>query len=279
MSTAATPNQSPFVALRVSDRDGTGAGLDRALRRWDGGSVLARGLDLVWIVLAALFLILPLSAVVSAGISGLFLLKPAVWMAALTSVLVSALSTVLLLILALPMAAAVAMGRSTLIEISGILGLAASPLVIGTGLFIVIYPFADPFALALPVTALVNAVMALPFALRILRPAAAQIEAEHGRLADSLDLRGWARLRWLMLPRLGRPLGFAAGLTGALAMGDLGVITLFADPDTATLPLQMYRLMGAYRMEQAAGAALLLLILSFGLFWIFDRGGRANADA
>jgi thiamine transport system permease protein len=37
--------------------------------------------------------------------------------------------------------------------------------------------------------------------------------------------------------------------------------------------------MGAYRMEQAAGAALLLLILSFGLFWIFDRGGRANADA
>jgi thiamine transport system permease protein len=59
----------------------------------------------------------------------------------------------------------------------------------------------------------------------------------------------------------------------------LGVITLFANPDTATLPLQMYRLMGAYRMEQAAGAALLLLILSFGLFWIFDRGGRANADA
>jgi thiamine transport system permease protein len=37
--------------------------------------------------------------------------------------------------------------------------------------------------------------------------------------------------------------------------------------------------MGAYRMESAAGAALLLLALSLGLFWIFDRGGRVNADA
>jgi len=74
-------------------------------------------------------------------------------------------------------------------------------------------------------------------------------------------------------------LGFSAGLTAALSMGDLGVIALFADPDRATLPLQVYRLMGAYRMDQAGAAALLLLILSLGLFWAFDRGGRVNAAA
>jgi thiamine transport system permease protein len=60
-------------------------------------------------------------------------------------------------------------------------------------------------------------------------------------------------------------------------MGDLGVITLFADPDTATLPLQIYRLMAAYRMEDAAAGSLLLLLLSLGLFWLFDRGGRGFA--
>jgi thiamine transport system permease protein len=32
--------------------------------------------------------------------------------------------------------------------------------------------------------------------------------------------------------------------------------------------------MGAYRMDQAAGAALLLALLAFGLFWLFDFGGR-----
>jgi thiamine transport system permease protein len=73
-------------------------------------------------------------------------------------------------------------------------------------------------------------------------------------------------------------MGFAAGLTAALAMGDLGVIALFADPDRATLPLQVYRLMGAYRLEAAAGAALLLMLLSLSMFWLFDKGGRVNAD-
>ena len=66
----------------------------------------------------------------------------------------------------------------------------------------------------------------------------------------------------LLLPRLAPQIGFAAGLTGALSAGDLGVIALFADQDRATLPLQMYRLMGAYRMEAAAGAALLLLLMA-----------------
>ena len=87
-------------------------------------------------------------------------------------------------------------------------------------------------------------------------------------------MTGWAWLRWVVLPRIKPSLGFAAGLAAALSMGDLGVIALFADGQTATLPLAMYRLMGAYQMDAAAGAALLLVGLSLCLFWICDRGGR-----
>ena len=158
-------------------------------------------------------------------------------------------------------------------------GLAVSPLVLGTGLFILLFPLVRPDRLALPVTAVTNAVMALPFALRALVPAVARIERDYGRLATSLGLTGWGRLRRLVLPRLTRPLGFAAGLAAALSMGDLGVIALFADAETATLPLQLYRLMGAYRMDDAAGAAVLLLALSLAAFWAMDRGGRMDADA
>ena len=43
-------------------------------------------------------------------------------------------------------------------------------------------------------------------------------------------------------------------------MGDLGVIALFAGDREATLPLLVQRLMGAYRMEEAAAAALLLVV-------------------
>lgn len=57
------------------------------------------------------------------------------------------------------------------------------------------------------------------------------------------------------------------------------MIALFADPERVTLPLQMVRLMGAYQMEAAAGAALVLLALSLGIFWICDKGGQAGAEA
>lgn len=267
-----------FAALKLSRGDGFGTGLDRAIRRWDGAGGVARLQDGLWITLAALFLLLPLSAIVLSGLAGMVQLPWPVFRAAGVSVAVTAASTLLLLALALPMAAAIAAERRGLVELVGILGLAASPLVIGTGLFILIRPVANPTALALPVTALVNAVMALPFALRILVPAARQTVARYGRLGLSLDMGHWAFFRRVLIPRMRPQIGFAAGLAAALSMGDLGVIALFADAEIATLPLQIYRLMGAYQMQAAAGAALLLLLMSMGVFWLLDRGGRAHAE-
>ena len=57
-------------------------------------------------------------------------------------------------------------------------------------------------------------------------------------------------------------------------MGDLGVIALFAPPNLETLPLLMYRLMESYQIAAAGGVALCLVGLSFGLFWLCDKGGR-----
>ncbi|MFV0513520.1 MAG: thiamine/thiamine pyrophosphate ABC transporter permease ThiP [Jhaorihella sp.] len=267
-----------LAALRAARGEGPGGGLDRALRRWDAQGRAAKLLDGGVIALAALFLVLPLAAIVSAGLPALFSLPAGVWRAALFSGGVAVASTGLLLALALPMAAAAAVGRRAGVELAGLLGLAASPLVIGTGLFVVLYPLADPFALALPVTALVNALMALPFALRILVPRAIQVVERYGRLGLMLDMAGWPFVRRVLLARMRPQIGFAAGLTAALSMGDLGVIALFADAEQATLPLQIYRLMGAYRMQAASGAALLLLLLSVAAFWILDRGGRGHAE-
>ena len=230
----------------------------------------------------AVFLLAPLAMIVLRGLPGLLSLPPQVLAATGRSLAVALSSAALTLALTLPLAITIhGLGRrgGRLVEGLGTLTIAASPLVIGTGLFIALFPVADPVALALPITALVNAVMALPFCLRALAPAVAQVEGDFGQLASALGLTGWARLRIVLLPRLRRPLGFAAGLAAALSMGDLGVIALFADPDAATLPLQLFRLMSSYRMDDAAAAALLLLICSLALFWVFDRGGRIDADA
>ncbi len=266
------------LAARFSLPSAFGAGLDAPQNRWEAGTGGLRLVDGIVIAAAALFLLAPLTAVILSGLPRLLSLPEQVWRAALWSLCVALGATALSLVVALPVALGTARLRwGKALETVGMLPLATSALVVGTGLFLILRPVAAPGTLALPVTALVNAVMALPFCLRALIPAARAIEADYARLADSLAMAGLARLRYLTLPRMRRPLGFAAGLTAAMSMGDLGVIALFADPDRTTLPLQMYRLMSAYRMADAAGAAVLLMLFSFGLFWLFDRGGRAHA--
>lgn len=239
-------------------------------RRW--GDVLVIGL-------AAAFLLVPLGAVVMRGMPGLLLLPETVWAALGRSVSVALMSTLVTVAAALALALTVAArGRgAAVMDLMAVLPLATSGLVLGVGLFLLVQPVMIPSRAALPVTVLVNAVLTLPFVYRLLLPQAVAMLADYGRLAESLGLRGWARLRWLVLPRLARPLGFGAGISMAFSMGDLGVIALFAGDREATLPLVVQRLMGAYRMDQAMGAALVLVLVSFALFWAFDALGRRHA--
>ena len=214
--------------------------------------------------------------VIVQGVPRIADLPEAVWIAAGRSLVMALISAALTLGLALALALAVAQGQRG-IEAAGMLPIVASPLVLGTGLFLLLRHVVSAQQMALPVTVAINAVMALPFALRILIPAARALRADYGRLAASLGMQGWARLRLLTLPRLARPLGFAGGLSAALAMGDLGVITLFADSRNPTLPLLLFQLMNSYRLADAAACAVVLMAISFALFWIFDKGGRHAA--
>ena len=240
-----------------------------------------KAMDTVAITLAAAFLILPLAALVARGLPGLTNLPQGLIGATGRSLAIALASTVLATMAALALALATArraMGHR-LYDAAATFPLAASSLVIGTGLFLILRPYAAPSDLAIPVTIATNATLALPYSYRLLAPAARTLHADYSRLTASLALTGAARLRLVILPQLARPLGFGAGITAALSMGDLGVITLFAGQTNATLPLYIHSLMGSYRMEQAAAASLLLLTLSFALFALFDGIGRRHAPA
>lgn len=260
-----------MIAWRVTGPAAMGAGLDRTVQRWDSGPV---AIDALVVGLATLFLIVPLAMILLKGLPGLADLPVSIWWAALRSIAVAVVSAALCVTLALTLA----LWGGPVVAVVGVLPLAASGLVVGTGAFLLVYPFINPAKLALVVTALVNATMALPFVLRAIRPAVADVQADFGRLGAALGLRGWSWVRIVVLPRVRGPLGFGAGIAAALSMGDLGVIALFAGEAQETLPLAMFRLMGAFRMEAAAGAALVLVTLTFAIFWICDQGGRHDAD-
>ena len=266
------------VAGRLTLPTGFGVGQDRPglVPSPPGWRALGDG---ILLALAAVFLALPLLNVLTGGLPYLADLPAPVWQAALRSLWMAVISAALASIwgLSLALAAARDLRARRWIELAAMLPMAASGLVLGTGLFLILWPWTSPEALALPVTILVNSTMALPFLYRLLLPEAEALHHGYDRLSTTLGLSGLARLRHVTLPRLARPLGLGCGIAAALAMGDLGVIALFAGENSATLPLVVQRLAGAYRMDLAAAASLLLVTLSFALFSICDLGGRRAA--
>lgn len=269
-----------LFATGFATRTGFGAGLDGAAERWDGRRPGALAADAALIVAAVLFLGGPLMGALWHGVPGLTEMGGGVWLAAARSVAVALVAAALSVAMAFSLAALIVAAEARFaiaakgVEALGLMTLALSPFVTGVALFILIAPHASPFRFALGLTALVNAMMALPFALRMLLPALRSAQEDYARLAASLGMGPWARLRLVWLPRLRRPLGFALGLAAALAMGDLGVIALFSTPEAPTLPLYMHGLMSAHRLGAAGGVALLLTLLAFSLFWVFDAWGR-----
>ncbi len=151
------------------------------------------------------------------------------------------------------------------------------PLVIGTGYFVLLSPHVYVFDWVYPIVLLVNVLMGVPFVIRTLGPVMRRQRSRYNALCENLGLHCWHRFRLVDFPLLRKPLALSAALVAAIAMGDLGVIALFGSSDTATLPLLIYQLMGAYRMDHAMVTAALLLVACFGLYWLIERlvGGHA----
>jgi len=80
-------------------------------------------------------------------------------------------------------------------------------------------------------------------------------------------------------PLLGREIGIVLALGFGFSLGDLAVISLFGTNSFVTLPWAMYQALGAYRTNEAATIAALMLILVLGVFWLLPGLFRRWADA
>ena len=248
-----------------------------AIERGDAHNFATRALDVIAFALAALVVAGPVAGAIISAASGTFtdiLADPAFHRALAGSLAIALPAGFLSAALATAIAYGVAHLQITRRSSPAARALSASasallivpPFALAAGLFIALRPLADPAALALPLVALVNALTALPIALRIIGPPVLANAERHGRLAASLGVSGLARLRLIEAPLLRAPLGLALATVIAFSVGDLGVAALFGMGDNMTLPLYVYSLIGSYRMEQGGAAALLLCALILVLF-------------
>ena len=248
-----------------------------------------KSFHLALILLASVYVAMPLLSMLLDALTGPLLkviTRAALWQSiantlfiGLSAALLSVSAGWFLLRYSASLALAGQPGRARLVDLAGSIVYVVPPLVIGTGMFVLLSPHVDVFSWVYPIVISVNALMGLPFVIRTLGPALRQNHARYHLLCQSLALTGWNRFRYLEWPLLRRPLGLATALVAALAMGDLGVIALFGTPDTATLTLLIYQQLGAYLIPHATVTALLLLLLCLTVFWLLERGIGGKLDA
>ena len=171
------------------------------------------------------------------------------------------------------------MAAGQALEVSGMVILAMPGIVLATGFFLLLN---DTFGLPQSPYGLVilsNALMALPYALKVLDNPMRDLAERYTPLCLSLDIHGWHRLRLIELRALKRPLAQALAFASVLSIGDFGVVALFGNEHFRTLPFYLYQQIGSYRSNDGAVTALLLLLLCFLLFTLIERLPSRHAKA
>ncbi len=275
-----------FVALLMRSREDNGEQNASLARRPPRRLPLAvRAADAAMIVGGGLYVAGPIAAIAASGFNAEFLRlsgEVSVQRAVLTSLLLGALAGLLAVLLALAVAstrktlASRHSGAASLVSRGALMILVVPTTALGAGWFLLANRFMDPSSVALPVVVAINAVMALPFALNVIRPQYDAGRDRYDRLAAALGVVGYDRWRLIDWPALRRPLASAFAFAFALSLGDLGVIALFGSETVQTLPWLVLARMGAYRTADAAGLALLLGLFCLALMAASDRMATEN---
>lgn len=243
----------------------------------------------IWLMVTTCLLIAPLVTILVDGARGpvlMVLQMPAFWQALGGSSLIALTASLLAVLMSLIILFALRASHEAAYKADLLLAsmnrldryalilLAFPPLTLSAGLFLVLRHWMPVLEIGLYIAILVQAILSIPYILKLIIPAFQQASQQYGPLARNLNLSFWARCRYVDAPLLSRPLGLAFGISAAFAAGDLAIISLFGSQDVQTLPLLLYRLSGAYRVEAAAVVAVSLIIFCLILFWLGDRGMR-----
>lgn len=237
--------------------------------------------DGLLITLALLLMLPPLLAVLVDGINPAMLnalLQPPLWQALWTSLRIAVAAGVLSVVLTMmllwssrELRARNAQLAGQTLELSGMLILAMPGIVLATGFFLLLNNTIGLPESADGIVIFANALMAIPYALKVLETPMRDITARYTPLCESLGLAGFNRLKVVELRALKRPLAQALAFACVLSIGDFGVVALFGNDDFRTLPFYLYQQIGSYRSQDGAVTALLLLLLCFLLFTVIEK--------
>ena len=121
---------------------------------------------------------------------------------------------------------------------------------------------------------LAHSLVAFPFAVRSLLPALRSVPAGLREAAQVLGAGPWTVWKTVDLPILARALLVAAVFSLVISLGEFGATVFVARPQTPTMPLAIYRLLGqpgSLNYGQAMAMSCLLMLVTVGGFLFLER--------
>ena len=119
-----------------------------------------------------------------------------------------------------------------------------------------------------------QAIVALPLVVRTLAPVLRAIDDRQRQVAATLGARPWQVLATVDLPIIWRPLLAAVGLALAVSLGEFGATSFLARPDSPTLPVVIYRLIGRPGVDNlgmALAASVILAVVTVTVMGVVER--------
>ncbi len=119
-----------------------------------------------------------------------------------------------------------------------------------------------------------HTLVAMPFVVRSVLPALRAIAPGIQESASVLGASGWQIWRLIDLPLISRGLIVGATFAFTVSMGEFGASSFIARPDTPTMPLVIYRLLGqpgATNYGQAMAMSVLLMAVCAVSFVLIER--------
>jgi thiamine transport system permease protein len=183
------------------------------------------------------------------------------WHAVVNSLAYAAAATAIALAVGTLAAVAVTWRRARWLDLLVMVPLGASAVMLGFGFVIGFDTGVLDVRGSFWIVPVAQALVALPFVVRVAAPALRGVDPRLREAAAVLGAAPARVRREIDLPLVLRPLGLAAGLAFAIALGEFGATVFLARSDRPTLPVAIFRFLGRPGAENQGAAAALCVVL------------------
>ena len=201
-------------------------------------------------------------------------LLAAPWEAVLNSVVYATAATAIAVAVGGLAAFALATSRGRVLDSLVLLPLGVSAVMLGLGFLIAFDTAPLDFRAAPWLVPVAQALVAIPFVVRILVPTLRSIDPRQREAAALLGASPGRVRREIDVPVISRGLAVAAAFAFAISLGEFGATVFLARPDRPTLPVAIFRFLGRpgeINVAQAYALAVVLMVLTVVSVLLVER--------